>query len=66
VAATAHGRPRDDYYLTRQSAELFAESIRSFWEAKGLVVRVWVEPFSDTATTEFVVRSNISLVERRS
>ena len=62
VAATPK---RDDFHLTRARAEAFAEEIRDFWSRRGLAVRVWLEPLNNSSTTEFVVRSDLSLVERR-
>jgi hypothetical protein len=61
-------KPRNDdlYSLTRARAEAMAQEIRAFWEAKGRDVHIWLEPLNETNTVEWVVRSDLSLVERRS
>jgi hypothetical protein len=68
------GRPRNCipsarndhlYSLTRQRAEFLAEQIRAFWEEKGRPIRVWVEPIHETSVSEWVVRSDLAVVEKR-
>ena len=70
TARRAHRRggnrtSKDPYAPTRQRAEALAEKIRSFWSAQGRQIRAWAEPLNDQTKSEWVVRSDLTVTERR-
>jgi hypothetical protein len=63
-SAVYHRRYDERYALTRQRAEAQAENLKAYWKARGRIVKAWIEPLSDATTVEWVVRSDLVLVER--